>query len=256
MQLYYNESPLGSIILQDASTINPISCSFYWPTHHWRQFQPPSYPAEESISTGCRSSSTISRIFIFLSSPLQRQANCLHAIHKAIQQFNQHLKADQLDRKTLQLIALQLQDDFALLRYLLSSSVETTSISDTAIKNSATNPLIYLKPNTNPNPTSTAFPLPCDKDPKTSSFTPVGAVGPPRTKATNSLNANFQSSTITLETPPVTAWNVTSRIYKLKKFLADEIVAYISITTWIHSQYFFLYDKIRHLEAGNSDVIF
>ena len=48
-----------------------------------------------------------------LSSPLQHPANCLQAIHKTIQQFNQHLKAEHLDRKTLQLIVLQLQNDFA-----------------------------------------------------------------------------------------------------------------------------------------------
>ena len=36
-----------------------------------------------------------------LSSPLQHQANCLQAIHKTIQQFNQHLKAEHLDRQTL-----------------------------------------------------------------------------------------------------------------------------------------------------------
>ena len=51
-----------------------------------------------------------------LSSPLQHKANCQQAIHKTIQQFNQHLKADQFDRKTLQLIAINRQNDFALLR--------------------------------------------------------------------------------------------------------------------------------------------
>ena len=56
-----------------------------------------------------------------LSSPLQHQANCLQAIHKTIQQFNQHLKAEHLDRQTLQLIVLQLQNVFGILRYLLSS---------------------------------------------------------------------------------------------------------------------------------------
>ena len=50
-----------------------------------------------------------------LSLPLQHQANCLQAIHKTIQQFNQHLKAEHLDRQTLQLIPLQLQNIFALL---------------------------------------------------------------------------------------------------------------------------------------------
>ena len=51
-----------------------------------------------------------------LSSPLQHQTNCLQSIHKTIQQLNQQLKAENLDRQALELIALQLQIDFALLR--------------------------------------------------------------------------------------------------------------------------------------------
>ena len=50
-----------------------------------------------------------------LSSPLHHQANCLHAIHKTIQQFNQHLKAEHLDRQALQLIVLQSQKDLGLI---------------------------------------------------------------------------------------------------------------------------------------------
>ena len=78
-----------------------------------------------------------------LSSPLLYQANCLQAIHKTIQQLNQQLKAENLDRQALQLIALQLQNDFALLRYLLFSD------NHTAAKDSAPSPII----NANPKPT-------------------------------------------------------------------------------------------------------
>ena len=51
-----------------------------------------------------------------LPSPLLYQANCLQAIHETIQQLNKQLKAKNLDRQALQLMALQLQNDFALLR--------------------------------------------------------------------------------------------------------------------------------------------
>ena len=94
----------------------------------------------------------------FLSSPLQHQVNCLQAIHKTIQQFNQHLKAEHLDRQTLQLIVLQLQNDFALLRYLLFSPVETISNMDFAVKHSATS--LLFNPKANTNPTLSAFLLP------------------------------------------------------------------------------------------------
>ena len=174
-----------------------------------------------------------------LTSPLQHQASCLQAIHKTIQQFNQHLKAEHLDRLALQLIALQLQDDFALLRFLLFSD------KDTAAKNSATSPLI--NPNPNPNPTSSAFTLPCTDDAKLCRSTPVGALGPPRAKTIRSANADFQPTFNAQEAPPTTVQNLAPRICKLEKLFADEIATYTSITAAIHSQYFFLYEKNRQL---------
>ena len=110
-----------------------------------------------------------------LPSSLQHQANWLQAIHKTIQQFNQHFKEEHLERQTLQLIVLQLQNDFALLRYLLFSPIEPISNKDITVKNSATSPLFNSKPNPIPNPASTA----CTEAPKLRRSTPVGAVGLP-----------------------------------------------------------------------------
>ena len=89
-----------------------------------------------------------------LPSPLQHQANCLQAIHKTIQKFNQHLKPEHLDRNTLQIIVLQLQNDFALLRYLFFLAGKTSD-KDIAVRNSATSPLITPYPN----PTSNCSPI-------------------------------------------------------------------------------------------------
>ena len=178
-----------------------------------------------------------------LSPPLQHQAKCLQSIHKTIQQFNQYLKAEHLDRQALQLIALQLQNDFVLLRYLLFSD------QGTAAKDSTTSPII------NPNPTSSTFSLPFADDARFHRSTPVGAVGPSREKTNNSVNAGLQPILNTREVPPTTVQNLASRICKLEKLFADEIATYTSITVGIHSQYFFLYDKIRRLEPGNSDAI-
>ena len=192
-----------------------------------------------------------------LSSTLQHQANCLQAIHKTIQQFNQHLEAEHLDRKTLQLIVLQLQNDFSLLRYLLFPSVGTIPICDTSSKNAVSSPPVHPKPNPNPNPipTSNALLLPCTAEPSVRRSTPEGTVGPLRARRSNSANADVQPTRNTHEAPPITAQNLTSKIPKLKKLFADEIASYSSITAGIHSQYFFLLDKIRHLETGNSDAI-
>ena len=182
----------------------------------------------------------------FFSSPLQHQANCLQAIHKTIQQFDQHLKAEHLDRQTLQLLFLQLQNDFALLRYLLFSD------NDIVVKNSATSPLI----NPNPNRSSSAFPLPCTDDTTLRRSTAVGAVETSRAITNNSANADFQHTLNTQEAPPNTVQNLASRSCKLEKMFADEITSYTSITAGIHSQYFFLYDKIRQLEPGNQMLSF
>ena len=80
-------------------------------------------------------------------------------------------------------------------------------------------------------------------------------MGPPRTKSNNTANADFQPTSNTQEAPSTTLQNLTYRICKLEKMFADEISAYASIIAGIHSQYFFLYDKLRQLEPGHSDVI-
>ena len=192
-----------------------------------------------------------------LPSSLQHQSNCLQAINKTIKQFTQHLKAEQLDRQTLQLISLQLQNDFALLRYLLFSPGETTSNTNITAEDSATSPLLHSNPNPNPipKPTSSAFPLSGPRDHTLLCSTPVGAVGLPRTKTNNTTNANPQPTPNSQEASSTTVQNLTSRICKLEKLFADELSAYTSITAGIHSQYFFLYDKLRQLEPGHSDVI-
>ena len=122
---------------------------------------------------------------------------------------------------------------------------------DTAVRDSATSSLM----NTYPNHTSFAPLLPCADASKLRHSTPVGVVGPPRAKANNSANSDFQSLPNTWEAPPTTEQNLTSRTSKLEKLLTDEIATYTSITAGIHSRYFFLYDKIRQLEPGNSDAI-
>ena len=161
-----------------------------------------------------------------LPSSLQHQSNCLQAINKTIKQFSQHLKVEQLDRQTLQLILIQLQNDFALLRYLLFSPVDTIPNKHITVKDSATSPLLDSKPNPIPNPASTA----CTEAPKLRRLTPVGAVGPPRQKTSNTTNANPQPTPNLQETPPTTVQNLTSRICKLEKLFADELSAYTSIT--------------------------
>ena len=183
-----------------------------------------------------------------LPSPLQHQSNCLQAFTKTIKQFSQHLKVEQLDRQTLHLILLQLQNDFALLRYLLFSPVHTIPNKHITVKDSATSPLLDSKLNPIANPASTA----CTEAPKLRRLTPVGAVGTAKTKTNNTANADSQPIPNTQET---TIQNLTSRICKLEKLFANEVSTYTSITAGVHSQYFLLYDKIRQLEPGNSDVI-
>ena len=184
-----------------------------------------------------------------MPSNLQHQAQCIQAIHKTIQQFHQQLKVEQLDWRILQPIVVQPRNDFALLRYLLFCSIGTTPINDTSFTNST------LSPATNPNPTSAALPIPCTDEPPVSRSDLEGAAVSPRAKTNNFANAKFQSSPNTREAPPTTVQKLTSRISKLEKLFAVEIPTYTSITAGIHSQYLFLPDKIRQLEAGNLDAI-
>ena len=146
-----------------------------------------------------------------LPSSLQHHASCSQAIHKTIKQFNQHLKEEHLDRQTLKLTVLQLQNDFALWRHLLFYPVENLSNKDITVKNSVTSLLFNPKPNPNLKPTSSAFPLSGPGEQKLRRSTSVGAVGPPRTKLNNSANADFQPTPNTQEAPSTTVQNLTSR---------------------------------------------
>ena len=192
-----------------------------------------------------------------MPSPLQHQEQCLKAIHKTIQQLHQHLKAEQLNRKTLQYFVLQLQNDNTILRYLLFSTFGTILINDTSVKKSAISPAI--NPNTNlninPNPTSNSLLFPRADEPTVRRSTPEGAVGPPRVKLNNSANVDFQSQTTIRDGPLTTVQNLSSRISQLEKLFTDEIATYTTITTGIFYQYFLLYNKIRQLKAGTSDTI-
>ena len=131
---------------------------------------------------------------------------------------------------------------------MLFSPVETTSNKDNAVKNSATSPL--FKPNHYLNPTSTALPLPGPGDPKLRRSTPMGAVGPPRTKSNNLANVDLQPTPNTQEAPSNTVQNLTSGICKLGKLFADEKSTYTSITAGIPSQYFFYVLKIASLNLA------
>ena len=83
-------------------------------------------------------------------SSLHPQAQCLHAIQKRIKQLQHQLKAAHLDRKALQLIALQFHNDFAMLRYLLLYSVGNFSPHDNSDSHSTIQP--GNEPNPNPKP--------------------------------------------------------------------------------------------------------
>ena len=87
-----------------------------------------------------------------LPSSLHHQMKCLQAIKNSIQQFNQHLKAEKLDRQILQLVVLQLQNDFAVLRYLLFSSTGTLPNKDVTFKDAATSPSLDTTANPKPAP--------------------------------------------------------------------------------------------------------
>ena len=89
---------------------------------------------------------------IHLPSSLHHQMKCLQAINNSIQQFNQHLKAEKLDRQILQLVVLQLQNDFTVLRYLLFSSTGTLPNKDVTVKDAATSPSPDTTVNPNPKP--------------------------------------------------------------------------------------------------------
>ena len=193
---------------------------------------------------------------------LQHQTKCLQAINNSIQQFQQHLKAEKLDRQILQLVVLQLQNDLAVLRYLLFST-GTIPNKDVTVEDAATSPLLdttaHPNPNanTNPNPSphsaSSAFSLPVPRVPALRRSTPVGAVGTAKTKTNNTANADSQPIPNTQET---TIQNLTSRICKLEKVFANEVSTYTSITAGVHSQYIYYTTKFASLNLATQMLLF
>ena len=79
-------------------------------------------------------------------------------------------------------------------------------------------------------------------------------MGPPRAKPNNFANADFQPTPNTQEVPPTTVQKLTSKTCKLEKLFTDEIATDTSVTTDSFS-ILFLFDEIRQLEPGNSDII-
>ena len=143
-------------------------------------------------------------------------------INKTIQQYHQHLKAELLDRKILQIFILQLQTDSAFLCYLLFSSVGTIPISDFPV----TTPLPIHQL------TQTYFN--CTLDPPrwwniTSSTYPGGRCGTTLSK-NKCANSDFQFSPKTREAPPTTAQKLKSKFSKPEKLYAVNIATYTSIT--------------------------
>ena len=87
--------------------------------------------------------------------------------------LDDYLKSDQLNRKALQHIALQLQNDFALLRYLLFSAIGVTHPN----VHSSSHLAVSLTNKPHPNPILAATLVPTVAEPSTFRFTPEGAVG-------------------------------------------------------------------------------
>ena len=164
-----------------------------------------------------------------IPSSFHSQAQCLHAIQETIQQLQQRLKAEQLEWDTLQFIAHQFQNDFALLRYFLFFSVGNISKDDDSVSRATFQPT--NKPN--PNPVLVEILHTSVDEPSIFRFTPEGAVGPARIKITNFANTSLQSSLSTWESPATTMQHLISRISKLSKKFAAEIATYTSINAGI-----------------------
>ena len=189
----------------------------------------------------------------FLSSSLQHQAECLHGFHKTTQQFNENLKAKHFDRQTLQPIVLQLQNEFALLRYLLSPRLRQLPRRILLLETPL--PDFYLTLTRTLSLTLLHLPshIPALTDQNFVVLPRFDLWDHPERKQT--ILQTPSSTPNTQEAPPTMLQNRTSRIFAVEKLFADEIAAYTSINAGFHSQYFFLYDKIRQLKAGNSDAM-
>ena len=213
-------------------------------------------PIEEqnqSLSAQLSQLQTYSEVSIQQTTPLLqkfplahlKQAQYLHSVQLTVAKLHQDLETEKLERQTLQLLVFQLQKDLIFTQNILMNQKTGTSPKPFSIDppsaGTVANPAV---PETHELPRASAPQIILMGDSKISN-----------SSALPSSPIPCQALSIS-ETPhSAVSPEIISKFNALEKQAKDDLSRQKSLLSSIQSNYSFLYNKIRQLEAGSNDTI-
>ena len=216
----------------------------------------PSQPIEEqiqSLSAQLSQLQTYSEVSIQQTTPLLqkiplahlKQTQYLHSVQLTVAKLHRDLESEKLERQTLQLLVFQLQKDLIFTQNILMNQKTGTSPKPFSIDPPSTgtvaNPAVL---ETHELPQSSASQIILMGNSKISNSSALPS--PP-------IPCQAPSSS---QTPPsAVSPEIISKINALERQTKDDLSRQKSLLSSIQSNYSFLYDKIRQLEAGSNNTI-
>ena len=174
-----------------------------------------------------------------------KQAQYLHSVQLTVSKLHQDLESGRLERQTLQLLVFQLQKDLIFTQNILMNQTTGTPPKQFSIDPPSAGTL------TNPTvPENRELPRA-----STSQIIPMGDSNIPKSPHLPPSLTPCQSSS-NLQTPHSAASSdIISKLDALEQQRKDDLSRQKSLLSSIQSNYSFLYDKIRQLEAGSNNTI-
>ena len=174
-----------------------------------------------------------------------KQVQYLHSVQLTVAQLHRDLESERLERQTLQLLVCQLQKDIFFLQTFFANQKTGTSPKpfsiDPPIAGTVTNPTV---PETHESPRATAPQIILMGDSKKSNSSALPSCPTP-----------YQAPSSSQRPHSAVSPEIISKLDALEKQTKDDLSHQKSILSSIQSNYSFLYDKIRQLEAGSNNTI-
>ena len=190
----------------------------------------------------------IFRIFASADNPLTqkfplahlKQVQYFHSVQLTVAQLHQYLESERLERQTLQLLVCQLQRDILFLRTFFANQNTGASPKPFTIDPPSEGTIANLSHLETHELLNTPTPEPVL----------IGNSDPHISSALSSPSAQRP-----LSPEPTFKVPIKVRIDQLEKLLNEEVSRSKSLLSGLRSNYSFLYDQIRQLEAANSNTI-
>ena len=166
-----------------------------------------------------------------------KQVQYLHSVQLTVAKLHQDLESEKLERQTLQLLVFQLQKDLIFTQNILMNQKTGTPPSAGTV----TNPSV---PETHELSRASVSQIILMGDSKTSTSSALPSSPIPRQ---SSLSPQMPHSTVSPD--------IISKFNALEKQIKCDLSHQKSLLSSIQSNFSFLYDKIRQLEAGSNNTI-